>query len=41
MSTCGSDFDKLGELTKKLAELNATYEHLIERWTILEELMEV
>ncbi|MGG0644465.1 ABC-F family ATP-binding cassette domain-containing protein [Sporosarcina gallistercoris] len=39
MSTCGADYDKLNDLTKKLDALNERYEHLIERWTFLEELM--
>ncbi|MBD7908339.1 ABC-F family ATP-binding cassette domain-containing protein [Sporosarcina gallistercoris] len=40
MSTCGADYDKLNDLTKKLAALNERYEYLIERWTVLEELTE-
>lgn len=40
MSVCGADYDKLNDLTKELAAMNERYEFLIERWTILEELME-
>ncbi|WP_039044242.1 ABC-F family ATP-binding cassette domain-containing protein [Sporosarcina sp. ZBG7A] len=40
MSTCGADYDKLNDLTKKLDALNERSEYLIERWSILEELME-
>lgn len=40
MSTCGSDYDKLSDLTKNLDALNEKYEYLIGRWSILEELME-
>jgi len=35
----GSDFTKLQELTAKLDELNAQYEHLIERWSYLDEIV--
>ena len=36
--TAGSDFTLLQELTEKLNEANSTYEHLIERWSYLEEI---
>lgn len=39
ISTAGSDFTKLQELTAKLDELNARYEQLIERWSYLEEIV--
>ncbi|WP_042473497.1 ABC-F family ATP-binding cassette domain-containing protein [Bacillus ndiopicus] len=39
IATAGSDFTKLQELTQKLDELNATYEHLIERWSYLDEIV--
>lgn len=38
ISTAGSDFTLLQELTQKLDELNAQYEYLIERWSYLEEI---
>ena len=38
IATAGADFTKLQELTQKLDELNATYEHLIERWSYLDEI---
>ena len=40
MESAGSDFDKLRELTASLAELNARYEKLFERWSYLQELQE-
>lgn len=39
IATAGADFTKLQELTQKLDELNATYEHLIERWSYLDEIV--
>ena len=39
ITTCGSDFTKLQELTAKLDELNERYEFLIERWSYLEEIV--
>lgn len=35
----GSDYTKLQQLTEKLDELNSQYEHLIERWSYLEEIV--
>ena len=39
IATCGSDFTRLQELTAKLDELNNQYEHYIERWSYLEEIV--
>ncbi|MDM5333477.1 ABC-F family ATP-binding cassette domain-containing protein [Ureibacillus composti] len=39
ISTAGSDFTKLQQLTVKLDELNTEYERLIERWSYLEEIV--
>ncbi|GLC86887.1 ABC-F family ATP-binding cassette domain-containing protein [Lysinibacillus piscis] len=39
IATAGADFTKLQELTAKLDELNAHYEHLIERWSYLDEIV--
>lgn len=39
ISTAGSDFTLLQELTQKLDDLNAQYEQLIERWSYLEEIV--
>ncbi|MER2106822.1 MAG: ABC-F family ATP-binding cassette domain-containing protein [Solibacillus sp.] len=38
ITTAGSDFTLLQELTQKLDELNAQYEQLIERWSYLEDI---
>lgn len=39
IANAGADFTKLQELTAKLDELNAHYEHLIERWSYLDEIV--
>lgn len=39
IAKCGSDFTRLQELTAKLDELNVQYEHYIERWSYLEEIV--
>ncbi|RHW37638.1 ABC transporter ATP-binding protein [Lysinibacillus yapensis] len=39
ISTAGSDYTKLQELTEKLDELNKEYERLIERWTYLDDIV--
>lgn len=39
IAECGSDFTRLQELTAKLDELNSQYEHYIERWSYLEEIV--
>ena len=38
LSKTGSDYTLLQDLTKQLDEANETYEHLIERWSYLEEI---
>lgn len=38
MQTAGSDFTLLQDITNELAEANAKYEELIERWSYLEEI---
>lgn len=40
MACAGSDYDKLSGLTEKLEEMNVKYEHLIERWSYLQEFQE-
>ena len=40
MESAGSDYDKLSALTATLAELNAKYEKLFERWSYLQEFQE-
>lgn len=39
IETIGSDYTKLQQLTEKLDELNKQYEHFIERWSYLEEIV--
>ena len=39
IAKCGADFTRLQELTAKLDELNVQYEHYIERWSYLEEIV--
>ncbi len=39
IANAGADFTKLQDLTAKLEELNAHYEHLIERWSYLDEIV--
>lgn len=39
IATCGSDFTRLQELTNQLDTYNAQYEHYIERWSYLEEIV--
>ena len=39
IATAGSDFTKLQQLTEQLDQFNARYEHLIERWSYLEEIV--
>ena len=39
IATAGADFTLLQNLTAELDELNAQYEHLIERWSYLEEIV--
>lgn len=39
ISTAGSDYTKLQQLTEKLDQLNSEYERLIERWTYLEDIV--
>ncbi|MFP3917501.1 ABC-F family ATP-binding cassette domain-containing protein [Lysinibacillus telephonicus] len=39
ISTVGSDYTKLQNLTEKLDELNKEYERLIERWSYLDEIV--
>lgn len=38
LAKTGSDYTLIQELTKQLDEANETYEHLIERWSYLEEI---
>ena len=40
IEAAGSDFEKLQQSTNQLEELNKKYEHLIERWSYLQEIME-
>lgn len=40
MMSSGANYDLVSELTKQLDKLNAEYEHLIERWTYLQEIAE-
>lgn len=39
ISTAGSDFTKLQQLTSDLETYNSEYEHLIERWSYLDEIV--
>lgn len=39
ISTAGSDFTKLQQLTEALETYNSEYEHLIERWSYLDEIV--
>lgn len=39
ISTAGSDFTKLQQLTESLEQLNSEYEQLIERWSYLDEIV--
>lgn len=39
IATCGADFTRLQQLTAQLDELNAQYEHYIERWSYLEDIV--
>ena len=39
ISTAGSDFTKLQQLTAELEGYNSEYERLIERWSYLEEIV--
>jgi len=39
ISGAGSDFTLLQNLTAELEELNAKYEHLIERWEYLQDIV--
>jgi hypothetical protein len=39
IATAGSDFTLLQNLTAELDDLNAKYEHLIERWEYLQDIV--
>jgi ATP-binding cassette subfamily F protein uup len=39
IEAAGADFEKLQNSSKQLEDLNKKYEHLIERWSYLQEIM--